>query len=50
MVLATSPKAISEVLVHNSYDFDKIPQMKVAIERFTGDGIASAIGDDHKVC
>ena len=49
-MLATSPKAISEVLVHKSYDFDKIPQIKVAIERFIGDGIALAIGDDHKVC
>lgn len=48
-VLVTSPKALAEVLVTNSYDFIKPKQLSETIGRILGIGILFAEGDEHKV-
>lgn len=44
-----SPKAISEVLVTNSYAFQKPPSMIGSLARITGYGVLLAEGQEHKV-
>lgn len=48
-VLVTSPKALADVLVNNSYDFIKPKQLAQTIGRILGIGILFAEGDEHKV-
>lgn len=47
-LLLTSPQAISEVLVTNSYDFVKSPEVRLGIGRLIGDGLVLSEGDAHK--
>lgn len=48
-VLLTSPKALSEVLVHKAYDFCKPELVQLQLRRVTGNGLLLAEGDEHKV-
>lgn len=48
-VLLTSPKALSEVLVHKAYDFCKPELVQLQLRRVTGYGLLLAEGDEHKV-
>lgn len=48
-VLVVSPKAISDLLVHKSYDFARPEIARVRLESVTGDGLLVAEGDVHKV-
>ncbi|KAL4800775.1 cytochrome P450 [Aspergillus venezuelensis] len=47
-LLLTSPKAIAEVLVHNTYAYMKHPAERSVIGRFLGDGLTISEGDTHK--
>lgn len=49
-VLLTTPKALSEVLVHKAYDFCKPELVQLQLRRVTGNGLVLAEGDEHKVC
>lgn len=48
-VLLTSPKTLSEVLVHKAYDFCKPELVQLQLRRVTGNGLLLAEGDEHKV-
>lgn len=48
-VLLTSPKALSEMLVTNVYDFEKPEVVRNSLRRVTGEGILLAEGEEHKV-
>jgi hypothetical protein len=48
-VLVTTPKALAEVLVAQSYEFIKPAQLKTGLGRVLGEGILLAEGDEHKV-
>jgi hypothetical protein len=48
-LLVTSPKGLSEVLVHGAYDFTKTNLVKFAIQRFTGNGLGFLDGEEHRV-
>lgn len=48
-VLLTSPKALSEMLVTNVYDFEKPEVVRNSLRRITGEGILLAEGEEHKV-
>lgn len=48
-VFLTSPKALSDVLVHKAYDFAKPELVQLQLGRVTGNGVLLAEGHDHKV-
>ncbi|KAL4955457.1 cytochrome P450 [Aspergillus filifer] len=48
-LLLTSPKAIAEILVHNTYAYTKHPAERSVIGRFLGDGLTISEGDTHKL-
>jgi cytochrome P450 len=47
-LIIASPAAISDVLVHHSYDFEKPPAAREFLRRFLGDGLLMTEGDEHK--
>ncbi|KAL4753908.1 hypothetical protein BDW72DRAFT_201139 [Aspergillus terricola var. indicus] len=48
-VLVTTPKALSELLVQNAYDYQKPESMRASLARITGDhGILLVEGQEHK--
>ncbi|KAF2258652.1 cytochrome P450 [Lojkania enalia] len=47
-LLLTSPAAHAEVLVHNSYDFEKPPWVRRFLRQFLGDGLLLIEGDEHR--
>jgi cytochrome P450 len=47
-LLITSPQAIAEVLVHNSYCYEKPAEERAIIGRFLGDGLTIVEGDVHR--
>jgi len=47
-LLVTSPQAIAEVLVHNSYCYEKPAEERAIIGRFLGDGLTIVEGDVHR--
>ena len=48
-ILVTTPKALSEVLVHKAYDFEKPRRATFFLRMVIGDGLVLAEGDAHKV-
>ncbi|KAL4868711.1 hypothetical protein BDV12DRAFT_209023 [Aspergillus spectabilis] len=48
-VIVTSPKAISKVLVRNTYAYTKNPSERDVIRRFLGDGLTISEGEGHKL-
>jgi len=48
-LLVTSPKALSEVLVTHSYDFQKPSSLTWSIGRILGIGLVIAEGNEHKI-
>ncbi|KAK8090095.1 hypothetical protein PG997_005056 [Apiospora hydei] len=48
-IMPTSPKALADVLVTRSYDFEKPSQIRNSIGRILGIGVLLAEGDQHKV-
>ena len=48
-ILLTSPKALSEMLVTNVYDFEKPEVVRNSLRRITVEGILLAEGEEHKV-
>lgn len=47
-LILTSPAALTEVLVHKSYDFEKPPWIRTFLRQFLGDGLLMTEGDEHK--
>lgn len=47
-LLVTSPKAIAEVLVHNTYAYTKHPNERSVIQRFLGNGLTISEGEEHR--
>ncbi|KAL2847650.1 cytochrome P450 [Aspergillus pseudodeflectus] len=47
-VLITSPKAIAEVLVSNTYAYTKHPNERSVIRRFLGNGLTISEGAEHR--
>ena len=47
-LLLTSPDALSEVLVHRPYDFEKPSFVRKALSLFAGAGLLAAKGNAHK--
>ena len=47
-LLVTTPAAIADVLVHNSYDFEKPTWTRNFLRTFLGDGLLVTEGDEHK--
>lgn len=47
-VLLTSPKALSEVLVTKSYEFEKPSQSRKQLSQLLGNGLIVSEGEDHK--
>lgn len=47
-LLVTSPKAIAEVLVHNTYAYTKHPSERSVIQRFLGNGLTISEGKEHR--
>jgi cytochrome P450 len=47
-LLVTSPAAIADILVHNSYDFEKPPETRNFLRKFLGNGLLTSEGDEHK--
>jgi cytochrome P450 len=47
-LLVTSPAAIADVLVHNSYDFEKPLWTRNFLRKFLGNGLLMTEGDEHK--
>lgn len=47
-LLVTTPAAIADVLVHNSYDFEKPPWSRSFLRIFLGDGLLVSEGEEHK--
>ncbi|KAE8403348.1 cytochrome P450 [Aspergillus pseudonomiae] len=48
-LLVTSPKGLSEVLVHGAYDYTKTNLARFAIQRFTGNGLGFLDGEEHRM-
>lgn len=48
-VFLTTPKALSDVLVHKAYDFEKPELVQLQLRRVTGNGVLLAEGHEHKV-
>ncbi|KAF4594414.1 Cytochrome P450 4V2 [Ophiocordyceps camponoti-floridani] len=48
-LLVTSPRAISEMLVSNNYNFPRSFVSRTLVGRYTGYGIGIAVGDEHKL-
>lgn len=48
-LLITGTKALSEVLVHRNYDFEKPPEVKHFLGRILGVGVLVAEGEQHKI-
>ncbi|KAK8042026.1 hypothetical protein PG993_006549 [Apiospora rasikravindrae] len=48
-IMPTSPKALADVLVTRSYDFEKPSQVRNSIGRILGIGVLLAEGDQHKI-
>lgn len=44
----TNPRALADVLVHNTYDFEKPRQVRNFLRKVLGDGLIITEGDDHK--
>ncbi|KAL4921377.1 cytochrome P450 [Aspergillus aurantiobrunneus] len=47
-LLLTSPKAIAEVLVRNTYAYTKHPSERAVVRRFLGSGLTISEGEVHK--
>ncbi|PSN63555.1 cytochrome P450 [Corynespora cassiicola Philippines] len=47
-LILTSPAALSDVLVHKSYDFEKPLWVRVFLRKFLGDGMLMTEGDEHR--
>lgn len=47
-VLVTSPKAISEILVRDTYSYEKPAEERAVISRFLGNGLTIVEGNVHK--
>jgi cytochrome P450 len=47
-LLVTTPDAIADVLVHNSYDYEKPSWTRNFLRTFLGDGLLTTEGDEHK--
>lgn len=47
-ILLTSPEALADVLVHKSYDFEKLPGTRAFLRKFLGDGLLIVEGDEHR--
>ncbi|KAL3446898.1 cytochrome P450 [Aspergillus insuetus] len=47
-ILLTSPKAIAEVLVSNTYAYTKHPNERSVIRRFLGNGLTISEGNEHR--
>jgi cytochrome P450 len=47
-LILTDPRAIADVLVHNSYDFQKPPWVRDFLRQFLGDGLLMTEGEEHK--
>jgi hypothetical protein len=49
-VLVTTPKALSELLVQNAYDYQKPESIRISLARIAGEhGILLVEGQEHKV-
>lgn len=48
-LIPTTPKALAEVLVQNSYEFVKPFQFRAGIGRLLGVGILLAEGEEHRI-
>lgn len=47
-LIATSPAALADILVHKSYDFQKPGWVRNFLRRFLGDGLLMTEGEEHK--
>lgn len=47
-LLVTGPKALQELLVTRSYDFEKPPQIRGFLRQVLGDGLVVVEGEQHK--
>jgi cytochrome P450 len=47
-LLLASPAALADVLVHQSYDFEKPLWTRNFLKKFLGDGLLMTEGDEHK--
>lgn len=47
-LILTSPAALADVLVHNSYDFEKPPWTRDFLRKFLGDGLLMTEGEEHR--
>ncbi|KAF1938889.1 cytochrome P450 [Clathrospora elynae] len=47
-LILTTPAALADVLVHNSYDFEKPPWARAFLRKFLGNGLLMSEGDEHK--
>ncbi|KAF2810260.1 cytochrome P450 [Mytilinidion resinicola] len=47
-LVLTDPRALADVLVHNSYDFEKPPWVREFLRQFLGDGLLMTEGEEHK--
>ncbi|KAF2499486.1 putative P450 monooxygenase [Lophium mytilinum] len=47
-LLPTDPRALADVLVHNSYDIEKPPWVRSFLRQFLGDGLLISEGEEHK--
>jgi cytochrome P450 len=47
-LILTTPKALSEVLVQNSYDYKKPAPLRHFLRRILGDGLIIVEGEEHK--
>ncbi|KAE8378088.1 hypothetical protein BDV26DRAFT_292567 [Aspergillus bertholletiae] len=48
-LLVTSPKGLSELLVHGAYDYTKTNLARLAIQLFTGNGLGFLDGEEHRI-
>jgi len=48
LLLLTSPKSLSDVLVQKSYDFEKPVRVRNFLRRILGNGLIITEGDEHK--
>lgn len=47
-LVLTNPKAVAEVLVHKSYDYEKPPEARSFLQKFLGNGLIICEGDEHR--
>jgi cytochrome P450 len=47
-LIVTNPKAISEILVQRSYDFEKPKKLRDFLRQVLGDGLIIVEGDEHR--